>query len=350
MAANGLSMVRHALIVCAISLFCVSVEGGWQLQDWNAFSNRSDFTLTSWGSAVWLTGGGNYSSAYSLFNDIYVTYDGATWRQVLQEAPWTARAYHAAEIVGGSLMISGGGRCDTKNFNSSLCPDYGWFNDIWTTTDGVKWQQLQTTGNIWAPRGGHSMNLMPDGSIIVCGGLNSTFQYNDVWVSTTQGSTWQQVLLHAPWTNRSFHGTAVIRDTLVLAGGADFTVVYNDVWTTKDGATWTQVLASAAWSPRYAFGFTFVPPLAAGNGTLWVTGGCDLYPNIAYADVWTSTDGGNTWIQHVNGTWSPRSFHATAALTPADVPNNRSLVLAGGWNVIGLYTYHYLSDAWSLPV
>lgn len=67
------------------------------------------------------------------------------------------------------------------------------------------------------------------------------------------------------------------------------------MWTTNDsGGTWTQVTLAAGgqkWAPR-----SFMASLVTyGTNKLLVSGGRSPATLLDYADVWTSSGGGNTW-------------------------------------------------------
>jgi PKD repeat protein len=72
---------------------------------------------------------------------------------------------------------------------------------------------------------------MPDGSIILMGGIDSGGVKNDTWRSTNNGTTWTQ-LLNSGWTARNSHSTVAMRDgSIVLMGGTNGGGnINNDVW------------------------------------------------------------------------------------------------------------------------
>jgi PKD repeat protein len=81
----------------------------------------------------------------------------------------------------------------------------------------------------WPKRYAHMSVAMPDGSIVLMGGYDSS-AYRDVWRSTDYGAHWTQVNASAEWSARSHFSSVVTRDgTVVLMGG--FPNPYlNDVW------------------------------------------------------------------------------------------------------------------------
>ena len=74
---------------------------------------------------------------------------------------------------------------------------------------------------------------MPDGSIVLMGGLASgPSRKNDVWRSTDNGATWKMVNASAGWLARNAHTSVAMPDgSIVLMGGSgDGGSDRNDVW------------------------------------------------------------------------------------------------------------------------
>ena len=79
--------------------------------------------------------------------------------------------------------------------------------------------------------------VMPDGSILLAGGLavtgGQTIPYfNDVWRSTDNGATWTQLTANAPWIARAWHSIVVMPNggALLIGGGAVDGHYKTDVW------------------------------------------------------------------------------------------------------------------------
>ena len=92
------------------------------------------------------------------------------------------------------------------------------------------WVQ-QTAAAGWAARHNHAAAALPDGSIVVMGGLaGSSGDRNDVWRSTDQGVTWVQQTAAAGWTARAAHAAVALPDgSIVVMGGANGGV-FHSVW------------------------------------------------------------------------------------------------------------------------
>ena len=91
------------------------------------------------------------------------------------------------------------------------------------------WVQ-QTAAAGWTARRGHSCVVMPDGSIVLMGGYDGSYEKNDIWRSTDKGATWTQQTAAAGWSPRYGLSSVVVPDgSIVLMGGNDGGYK-NDVW------------------------------------------------------------------------------------------------------------------------
>ncbi|PKL58742.1 MAG: hypothetical protein CVV34_01110, partial [Methanomicrobiales archaeon HGW-Methanomicrobiales-5] len=144
---------------------------------------------------------------------------------------------------------------------------WAWFFGDETYTQ--PWTQMTATAG-WSGRDGHTSVTMPDGSIVLMGGLGGGLK-NDVWRSTDNGVTWTPVTASAGWSARYLHTSVVMPDgSIVLMGGNDGGLK-NDVWrSTDNGATWTLVTASADWSARKSHTSVAMP-----DGSIVLMGGRD---------------------------------------------------------------------------
>ena len=103
-----------------------------------------------------------------------------------------------------------------------------------STDQGATWtRQTDTAG--WAARREHASVALPDGAIVLMGGIDSTVAAkNDVWRSTDKGVTWTRVNESAGWAARWGHTAVALTDgSIVLMGGAR-PGGRNDVWRSTD--------------------------------------------------------------------------------------------------------------------
>lgn len=288
--------------------------------------------------------------ASTMWSDVWKSGDmGRTWELVREtdaEDMWPARAYFQAVTMKGRMFILGG-----QNFELIPNPDPGgpplipaseFFNDVWSSSDGIAWTML-TDEAPWAGRAGLSAAVF-QGEIYVMGGSFNDdpaiiggpperVYFNDVWKSG-DGVNWEMMTEEAPWAKRA-GGIAVAKaGYLYLVGGEDgFTCIpglrcppyYNDVWRTKDGATWELVTAAADWAPRPGHQCLVL------RNQFVLFGGFGLSPDPENPflpsnpmDIWVSDDGAD-WEMVSDSPWN--------AMEPGDIKYDFDALVAGGGGV-----------------
>ncbi len=260
-------------------------------------------------------------------NDTWRSTDGgAHWTEVNGSSGWTERGLHTAvALPDGSIVLMGG-----------VGDDNGPMNDTWRSTDGGATWTLQTEHAGWTGRGYHSSVALPDGSIVLMGGLDDDgWMLNDIWRSTDGGATWTQ-LPDAGWSARALHSSVAMPDgsIAVMGGEDDYSGPMNDTWLSTDGgATWTLQTEHAGWPAKLGQSCVAMP-----DGSIVLTGGIDESGFIGADDVWRSTDRGRTWtLANANAEWLLRFMHSSVALPDG------SIVLMGGFPFMSLG-----NDTWRL--
>jgi len=254
----------------------VNASAGWQ-----ARYGQSSVVMPD-GSIVLM---GGYDGT-NFYNDVWQSWDdGATWWEVNANAGWTPRYGQSSVVMPDGSIVLMGGYDDTGNLDS----------DVWQSpsgSDGATWIEM-TTANGWSGgRYDQSSVVMPDGSIVLMGGYNpngpDAAPFNgaeeDVWQSPPgfDGATWTQLVTYpALWTPRYGQSSVAMPDgSIVLMGGYDSTGhLDNDVWQSlpgSDGAAWTEVNTSAGFSGRYGQSSVAMP-----DGSIVLMGG---YNNTGYFD------------------------------------------------------------------
>ena len=339
------SMRVKSVLICAALLISVRllIPAAFAAPDGNFTASQVSATApTIWtprmsqssvampdGSIVLMGGYTFGSTTDGDVNDVWQsTNDGALWTELTANAGWSARVDHSSVVTtDGSIVLMGG---------YGIHDDY--LNDVWKSTDdGATWTEM-TSNAAWPGRYSFSSVAMPDGSIVVMGGVGyNAVVFNDVWRSTDDGATWTEMTPGAGWSARCSQSSVVMPDgSIVLMGGTSYQgdnpVYRNDVWrSTDDGATWTEITANAGWSGRANFGAVTMQ-----DGSILVMGGSP--PNNAgLNDVWRSTDNGATWTEMTTAaSWTPRSDFSSVAMADG------SVVLMGGW----VSTGNPLNDVW----
>jgi hypothetical protein len=197
----------------------------WQLETpAAAFAPRVGHATVTFGGKLWVIGGG---TAAGDVNDVWSSTDGIAWTQVTPSAAFPSRGTPRAIAFGSEMWLVGGGGATT-------------LNDIWHSADGATWTQFTTIGPVFAPRTWHALTVLGGRVYVVGGTSNSDYatgvRFNDVW-SSADGVNWQQDTASAPFPPRSLHA-------LITHGGELWVVAgfssghFNDVWRSADAVNW----------------------------------------------------------------------------------------------------------------
>ena len=227
--------------------------------------------------SIILTGGGCQTAIQEIgFTDTWrSTNNGSTWELMNADSGWGARYGHTTvTLPDGSIVLIAGYVPSSSR------------NDVWgSTNNGAIWTQRNASA--FPERYLHASVALSDGTIVVTGGYNGLNNLNDTWQSTNNGLTWTLANASSGWQVRERHGmVAMPDDSILLMGGTNSTstTFYNDTWRSTDkGSTWTRVNPNAQWFARAAF-----PCVVASDGSIVLIGGLvDDSPNPPYASPYT---------------------------------------------------------------
>ena len=189
----------------------MNASAGWSVRDVHSSIAMPD------GSIVLM---GGYDGV-SVKNDTWRSTDnGNVWTRMNASAGWASRSNsRSVAMPDGSIVLMGGNSGST------------YYHDVWRSTDnGATWTLVNASAE-WSARQAQSSVAMPDGSIVLMGGFNGLYK-NDVWQSTDNGNIWTNVTASAGpgWTARYGHTSlAMPNGSIVLMGGLDSSY-QNDVW------------------------------------------------------------------------------------------------------------------------
>ena len=265
-----------------------SADGAtWTLEKPNTFVDNSFDPAKDWegrhtaGYAVfqervWIIGGDVNQGHYHF--DVWNSADGKTWRHVNagRNVPWGPRALHYTVVHRGKLWVIGG-----QTIPPIAAADELFYRDVWNSSDGVEWQKVAVAEPFWPQRGMIGGSAVLNGRIWILGGgtydtprIPSRKFFNDVW-SSADGVHWKQHVETAPWEPRQYHDVAAFDGKLwVLEGYQARSGNRHDVWYSGDGETWRE-LPGTPWKARHAAS-VFVH-----DGSLWMVAG-----NNMESDVW----------------------------------------------------------------
>ncbi len=258
----------------------------WTLVKANSFLDASFDPTSDWegrhtagyvvhDGKMWIVGGDVNQGHYQ--NDVWNSENGRDWKLINGDVQWGPRALHYTLTFNGRIWVMGG---QTMPAFSAEDDSEQFYRDVWTSTDGVDWEQITPVEPCWSARGMIGGSTVFKDRIWILGGgtydtpttPSRTF-YNDVW-SSSDGVHWTQHVEAAPWHPRQYHDVAVFDDRLwVMEGYHAEGGNRNDVWHSADGVNWREV-PNTPWKARHAAS-VFVY-----DGGLWMVAGNNMQPDV----------------------------------------------------------------------
>ena len=279
---------KHFPRICNNEVWSSKDGAGWTLEKPNTFLDSTFDRAKDWEGRhtagyvvykdkMWIVGGD--CNQGHIQPDVWNSANGKTWDLIAKDAqvPMLERALHYTLVHQDKIWVLGG----------QTMPGFAkgqkeaFYRDIWTTADGVNWEEIKPEEPCYTPRGMIGGSVVFKGRIWWLGGgtydtptTNYRNYYNDVW-SSEDGVRWKQHLKDAPWFPRQYHDVAVFDDRMWVMEG------YNraggnrkDVWYSADGETWHEV-PDTPWAPRHA------ASVYVYDNALWMVAG-----NNMGKDVW----------------------------------------------------------------
>lgn len=192
------------------------------------FAARSAHEAVAFNGRLWLIGGVNASNS---FNDVWSTADGTTWIQETAGAAFSPRFGHQVVVFNGALWLLGGATGSSSAGTGS--------DEIWTSTDGRAWTQV-AAGAHFSARNEHAATVFAGRLYVVGGATGSSYfnvtYFNDVW-SSADGVQWQRDLTAAPFAPRKTHLLIPHAGKLHVIGGTA-SDRHHDIWRSANGVVW----------------------------------------------------------------------------------------------------------------
>jgi len=245
------ALVFAACVVCVQAQILAPDINFWTSQvPTSTFPARYDFTaVIDKFDRIFVIAGSEKSGPS---NDVWWTGDtGTTWTcstcNALNATRFSPRYYAGTAAIGNSMLGIAGG----YSINGNLA-----FNDVWMSTDqGTHWSFIGNAA--WPQQSGPVLLADSAQHIWVIESIGTAAP--NLW-QARQGDGWKTWTERGPiaidGANRMGFGTVINKeDQLYLAGGHTTVQQYNDVWvadlTTQTlSIVWQQLTASAPWSPR----------------------------------------------------------------------------------------------------
>jgi hypothetical protein len=274
-----------------------------------AFSPRDSCGELVFNDRMWIMGGW-MDSFKDPPRDVWSTRDGVTWERATEQAAWKHSDFPMSVAFKGKMWIMGGWHGGRLAHASAS-------NSVWSSADGADWK-LETEAAGWSPRMCGGLVVFND-RMWVMGGTqkyyfgNDDDLKNDVW-SSADGVKWEQATEKAPWSPRAYIAPVALDGKIYVFAGGNYLpnpAFHNDVWSSSDGKTWTRETEHAPWTPRIWF------TSAVYRDQMWIMGGWSDAkepagrPGGNWPDVWHSKDG-KTWTEYKSeGMWRARHEHST---------------------------------------
>jgi leucine-zipper-like transcriptional regulator 1 len=332
-------LLALALAGCSSSPTSPGKTGGWVEATSQAFSDGGRYGLTGtvFNNEMWAIGGAAEGSggATVYFSDVWNSSSGSAWTEATGSAPFGGRYGSQVLSYNGSLWLIGGDN------NGSL------MNDVWSSPDGKNWTKVLADSNAPGPNQFSPRCLF--GAVVynnamwVIGGWDGKDR-NDVWTST-DGVNWDEVTAAAQFQGRwGFACTVYNNEIWVMAGAnstnftSDPSQAYGDAWFSANGNAWTQATSYGG------YGLMYFIPATANNNLLYLTGGY-LWNDWGSQALDATSPNGTQWTRN-NDDYPERFGHVSLTY-------NNSVWLIGGvddvcWNV-GTCPVTYLNDVWHNP-
>ena len=186
------------------------------------FGARSYHESVVYDGKIWVIGGLE-SNPSTYKNDAWYSSDGVTWKQATSSANFSARYSHQCVVFNNKIWVIGG---------QGSGPDNN--NDVWYSSDGVTWTQATASANFGSRRD-HSSVVHNSNMWVIMGWPDLTSNdsyYNDAWTSS-DGVSWTQCTssLLSQGGRAIIHCSVVFNDKIWIIGGADADDPQtNDVW------------------------------------------------------------------------------------------------------------------------
>jgi hypothetical protein len=269
--------------ICNNEVWSSTDGASWSLVKPNTFQDGSFDSAADWEGRhyagyvvhrgkMWIVGGDVNQGHYHF--DVWNSSNGRDWSHVNRgrPIPWQPRAFGYTVAFNDRIWVMGG-----QTIPQLAAAEPMFHRDIWTTSDGIHWEQVEPEGAYWSARGLIGGQAVFQDRIWVLGGglydtpgTERTF-HNDVW-SSADGVHWKQHLAEAPWSKRQMHEVAVFDGKLWVLEGWNLTN-RNDVWYSADGVEWIE-LPNTPWKARHAAS-VFVH-----DDSLWMVAGNNMQPDV----------------------------------------------------------------------
>ena len=290
-----------------------SQNSGANGQFWTQAANapwtpRAEHKIVQCAGVTYMIGGADTNG--NALNDVWSTQQGQDWKCCTAAAPWSNRYDFAVGYIGSTIYVIGGN-------NPALTPHAQ--TDVWSSDDGVNWNQITTNITALAPNIGCFAGgaISADNGIYLMGGVKADgTTLTDATCFSVDGITWTYVNDGAldPWGTggeRVYPSTWYYHNKLWIGGGLNATTYFNNVYYSSDaGKTWTRSTNSAWSAGRFGSGC-----IVYGNKMWNINGQTAAGPTLSH-QVYSSTDGITWTLVTAVGPMSAASVYSILVVFP----------------------------------
>lgn len=265
-----------------------SADGvNWELATSKApWGQRRSVEAVEFKGKIWLMGGWGPRVGYK--NDIWSSTDGKSWKKETSKAAWPAREGHQLVVFQDKMYLIGGVKYGEHRIFAWFFGGFKFgknqlFNDVWCSSDGVKWQQI-TKNSPWPARWDFASTEFA-GRLWVISGMDYNGNiFRDVW-SSIDGKNWELATNNPLFSSRQGGVAVNYQNNLWILGrlnSDEYGKGANDVWYSADGENWKKTKADPLWAGREDFSAVVF------NDRIWILGGMDK--DFRWVnDVWKTT-------------------------------------------------------------
>ncbi len=228
------------------------------------FSPRMGHSSLVHRGKMWVIGG---EDAEGYKNDVWYSTDGIKWNQATADAGFEGRAYHVSLVFNDSMWVIGG-KAGADDSGAIL------FGDVWRSEDGEKWEKVADSITPLA-KSGHSA-LILDNRIWVLGGSGINGTTDEVW-SSKDGKKWINETPPRGFMARDHHTSLAFNEKVWIIGGQPRDVLYSE-----DFRTWNYINLS---EPDYYLKEQYYHTSVVFDAKIWSIGGRyykDVGANVKY--------------------------------------------------------------------
>ncbi|NAS30465.1 hypothetical protein GTQ40_05755 [Flavobacteriaceae bacterium R38] len=200
----------------------------WESVSFNAFSRRTDHTLTNYDNKLWVIGGRDNTG--DTLGEVWSSEDGTSWDLITETPAFTGAVNHDVVVFNNRLYLI------SRNIED---PDK---TSVWSSANGEDWEL--EADNAFSGRDEFKAVVF-NNIIYVLGGFDPAVgvltMTNEIWTST-DGATWSQLEPSSIFQPRYGHTATVYNDKVFVAGGlgreGSSLAIQGNLWYSEDMINW----------------------------------------------------------------------------------------------------------------